>query len=71
MPFCSTNAWVGDQGGHERTCLEEHLAADYPFFMCGEVRERGQTVSKDKYINLHPRRSKRKRNERDGDDGII
>ena len=71
MPLCSTNARVGDQGGRERTCLEEHLAADDPFFMCGEVRERGQTVSKDKYINLHPRRSKRKRNDRDDDDGII
>ena len=71
MPLCLTNALVGDLGGRKRTCLEEHLAADDPFFMCGEVRERGQTVSKEKYINLHPRRSKRKWNDKDGDDGTI
>ena len=62
MPLCERSR-VGQDGGHEITCIEEHCCSDNPFFGCNALIPKGKVVPEHEQINMWPRHSKRKRNK--------
>jgi len=63
MPLCRSSR-VGEDGGRELTCLEEHLTATDDVFNCSQPIPRGAEVPDEHSVDLHARKSTRKKRRR-------
>ena len=57
-PLCRLNR-IGENGGREHSCVEEHCTGDNDFFLCGKSHRKGSAVPLEHVIDLYPRRSVR------------
>ena len=61
MPLCKTDR-RDTENGRVLTCLDEHLSSVDDDLGCGNtIHPRGKGFPKEKAVNLHPRRSRRRR----------
>lgn len=61
MPLCKTDR-RDTENGRVLTCLDEHLSSVDDGLGCGNtIHPRGKGFPKEKAVNLHPRRSRRRR----------
>ena len=59
MPLCKVSR-IGDDGGRELSCLDEHLCGDTELFRCGDLHKKGTKVPQELCLDLNPRRSHRR-----------
>jgi len=58
MPLCDKSR-VGQDGGRDLSCVDEHLYSDEAIFCCNNIHPKGTAVPKQCLIDLWPRRSRR------------
>jgi hypothetical protein len=60
MPLCKQSR-VGEDGGRDMDCLEEHQQSEDALFACNSLHVRGTSVPEGNHVTLHKRRSQRRR----------
>jgi len=61
MPLCKIDR-SGTDGGRDMTCTQERLRSEEEPLMCIGVHRRGVQMPEEFFVDLHHRKSKRKRN---------
>lgn len=61
MPLCNTSK-IGEDGGRELSCCEEHRCSEDPFFACTQFIARGAKVPVDKRVKLWRGNTRRMQN---------